>query len=117
MKKIYYLAVFGLFGLINLNAQYRYSDPVQPNISHLGNATNTLQQRYNYNTKRVQNAVNDIQKQVGKLDISYDLKQYVLGNLNNRVQSINNKRYDYSSDNVTNSIIDYLYDSVKKDLQ
>lgn len=117
MRKFYYLAVFGLFGLNNLNAQYRYSAPVQPDISHLGNAVNTLQQRYNYNTKRLQNAVDDIQKQVGRLDISYDRKQYVLSNLSNRVQSINSKGYDYSSNSVTESVINYLYDSVKKDLQ
>ena len=117
MKKFYYLMAFGLFGLSNLNAQYQYSDPVQPDISHLGNAINTLQQRFNNNTKRLQNAVNDIQKQINQLDISYEKKQYVLGNLSNRVQSINSKRYDYSSNNVTESIINYLYDSVKKDLK
>ncbi len=117
MRKFYYLAVFGLFGLNYVNAQYQYSTPVQPDMSHLGNAVNTLQQKYNYNTKRVQNAVNDIHKQVGKLDISYDRKQYVLGNLSNRVQSINSKGYDYSSNSVTESIINYLYDTVKKDLK
>lgn len=115
MKKIYYLLVFGTISTF-ANAQYQYSNPVQPDISHLGNAVNTLQQRYNNNTYRLQNAVSNIEKQVRQLDISYEKKQFVLGNLSNRVQSINNKKYDYSSNSLTDSIIDYLYSSVKTDL-
>lgn len=103
--------MFIKFGLSRKPIQYR--DPVPLDISNLGNASSTLQQRYNYNTQRVQQEIDAIVRQVNKLDITEKQKQDILELFQkNGIASLNAQRLNYSSDAQTNQAIKYLYDSV-----
>lgn len=73
MKKTWILFAFLMQSFI-CNAQYQYSTPVQPNLNGLGTAVNTIQNRYNNNTKRVQKAVDRLKSQILDLDISDEKK-------------------------------------------
>ena len=94
---------------------YQYRDPQQLDISGLGNAATTLQNRYNNNAERVQYEVNKIIKRVYQFEISDEQKEEIVTRFKNTaVRSINTQRINYSSDAETNSVINYLYDSINK---
>lgn len=107
------MTLIGLFSYSQSRKPYQYRDPVPLDISNLGNASSTLQQRYNYNTQRVQQEIDAIVRQVNKLDITEKQKQDILELFQkNGIASLNAQRLNYSSDAQTNQAIKYLYDSV-----
>ncbi len=107
------MTLIGLFSYSQSRKPIQYRDPVPLDISNLGNASSTLQQRYNYNTQRVQQEIDAIVRQVNKLDITEKQKQDILELFQkNGIASLNAQRLNYSSDAQTNQAINYLYNSV-----
>lgn len=82
---------------------YEYKDPQQLDISNLGNAASTLQNRYNSNQKSVQTVVDDILYQIKSLNISDDRKNRIIDDFNKTV--INNMETLYKGN------VNWLYDA------
>lgn len=82
---------------------YQYRDPQQLDISNLGNATTTLQNRYDNNRRKAQNAIDDIVYQIKSMDISDSKKSKILNAFNETVR-MNSRR-------ISNGEIDWLYDA------
>lgn len=107
------MSLISLFSYSQSRKPIQYRDPIPLDISNLGNASSTLQQRYNYNTQRVQQEIDAIVRQINKLDITEKQKQDILELFQkNGIASLNAQRLNYSSDAQTNQAIKYLYDSV-----
>lgn len=83
---------------------YQYKDPQQLDISNLGNAATTLQNRYDNNRRNVQNAINDIVSQVKAMNISDSQKDSVLKAFNKTVQMNTRK--------VSSGETEWLYDAI-----
>lgn len=87
---------------------YQYKDPQQLDISNLGNATTTLQNRYNNNQRSAQAVVDDIVYQIKSLNMSDSKKNQILNdftktvNANMRAISNGNVNWLY---NAANTII------------
>jgi hypothetical protein len=81
---------------------YQYKDPQQLDISNLGNATTTLQNRYN-NRRNAQTVIDDIVYQIRSMDISDSRKSNILNAFNETVK-MNVRR-------ISNGEIDWLYDA------
>lgn len=82
---------------------YQYRDPQQLDISNLGNAATTLQNRYNSNQKNAQAVVDDIVYQIKSLDISDDRKNKILETFDKTI--INNMESLYRGN------VNWLYDA------
>jgi len=82
---------------------YQYKDPEQLDISNLGNAATTLQNRYNSNQKNAQAVVDDILYQIKSLDISDDRK--------NRIIDAFNKTVTNNMESLYRGNINWLYDA------
>lgn len=112
MKKTLFTVTFLLVCVFGYS---QYRDPIQPDLSPMFRAQSILQQRYNYNTQRVQEAVNDIITRVYKFEIPNEQKEEIVTRFRNTaVRSINSQRIDYSNNNATNGVINYLYESINK---
>ena len=83
---------------------YQYKDPQQLDISNLGDAATTLQNRYDSNRRNVQNAIYDIVNQVKAMNISDSQKASVLKAFNKTVQMNTRK--------VSSGETEWLYDAI-----
>lgn len=83
---------------------YQYKDPQQLDISNLGNAATTLQNRYNSNQKNAQTVIDDIVDQIKSLDMSDSKKNQILNDFNKTVNA--NMR------TISNGNINWLYGAV-----
>lgn len=93
----------------------QYRDPIQPNISSLGNATSTLQNRYNNNTSYLQQQVAEMVQSVYNLDLTDEEKTKIINKFQNGpLHSVNSKSFNYSSLNETNRVLNYLSESLNK---
>ncbi|REC40634.1 hypothetical protein [Candidatus Chryseobacterium massiliense] len=81
---------------------YQYKDPEQLDISNLGNAATTLQNRYNDNRRRAQTVIDDIVYQIKSMNISDSRKSKILNAFNETV-NMNIRR-------ISNGEINWLYD-------
>ncbi|QQM25638.1 hypothetical protein [Elizabethkingia sp. M8] len=112
MKKIFFSTTL-LFVCTFSYSQYR--DPVQPNLSPMFRAQSILQQRYDYNVQRVQETINDIFSRVYKFDIPSEQKEEIIRRFKEvPLKSINSQSINYSDNNTTNDVINYLYESINK---
>jgi hypothetical protein len=94
----------------------QYRDPQQLDISNLGNALNTKQNRYNNNVSKVQTAISRISDHLRNLQIPDERKQNVFGAFeNNCMKQMPN--INYSSDSQTDSLVQFLYDCVNDQLK
>ncbi|SHK26905.1 hypothetical protein [Chryseobacterium polytrichastri] len=94
----------------------QYRDPQQLDISGLGNAMTTKQNRYNNNVAKVQNTVNKIADYLRNLQISDERKQNLFNSFDEKcmkqMPSIN-----YSSDEQADSLVKFLYDCINYQLK
>lgn len=121
MKKILLTAVF-ILAYTSSSAQsaygkpYQYRDPVQLDISGLGNAMTTKQNRYNDNTQRIQSAIDRISNKLDKIsktDEEYDyLSNVFIERCVKKMPSI-----DYSSVSQTDQLISNLYDCINYQIE
>lgn len=122
MKRFIITFLFTTIGVF-ANAQsaytrpYQYRDPAPVDITPLGNAATTLQNRYNDNIQTVGHTVKKIKRDIYESNMSNDDKNEVVRRFNSVISSLNSQRIDYGSTNQTNAVINYLYDSVNKIIQ
>lgn len=91
----------------------KYRDPVPLDITPLGNATTTLQNRYNQNTQWVQQEVRKMFDTVYNLDIYDNQKNQIIETFKNSpLESVNSQRINYSNVNECNRVLNYLRDSL-----
>lgn len=96
----------------------QYRDPLQFNISSLGNATSTLQNRYNNNTSYLQQEVSAMVQSVYNLDLTNEEKTKIINKFQNEsLRIINTQAFNYSSLNETNKVLKYLRDNLNKIIQ
>lgn len=69
----------------------------------MGNATTTLQNRYDNNRRKAQNAIDDIVYQIKSMDISDSKKSKILNAFNETVRMNSRK--------ISNGEINWLYDA------
>lgn len=94
---------------------YQYAPPAKLDISVLGNATTTLQNRYNNNREEVQNTVNKIYRELNNLDITEEQNVRIKRRFSKAIDdNINNSSINLSSTSATNNVIDWLYTTVNK---
>lgn len=122
MKKYLLIPIFGILGTFiygqsAYSKPYQYRDPAPVDITPLGNAATTLQNRYNNNIQTVGHTVKKIKRDIYESNMSNDNKNEVIRRFNSVISSLNSQRIDYSSTNQTNAVINYLYDSVNKIIQ
>lgn len=120
MKKILLTAVLTL-SYISSSAQsaytkpYQYRDPAPLDISGLGNAMTTKQNRYNDNTRRIQNAIDRISGKLDKISKTDEEYNYLSNIFTDRcVKKMPN--IDYSSVSQTDQLVKYLYDCINYQL-
>lgn len=91
--------------------QNQYNPIVNPiNENLVRQVLSSKQARYDGNVTRVRNAIADITDKMNALEISVERNESMIERLNNEyVNVISGKNYDYSSQNVTNQIINWLY--------
>ncbi|GAA4150765.1 hypothetical protein GCM10022217_04020 [Chryseobacterium ginsenosidimutans] len=93
----------------------QYRDPVQPDISSLGNAASTLQNRYNNNTSYLQQQVSAMVQSVYDLDLTDEEKTKIVSKFQNEsLRIVNTRAYNYSSLSETNRVLNYLRESLNK---
>lgn len=83
---------------------YQYRDPEKLDISGLGNAATTLQNRYNNNQKNAQAVIDDIVHQIKSLDMSETKKEKILNDFTETVNS--------NMQTIYNGNVNWLYDAV-----
>lgn len=121
MKKIFLTAVFTLV-YISSSAQsaytkpYQYRDPAPLDISALGNAMTTKQNRYNDNTRRIQNTIDRISDKLDKMSKTDEQYNY-LTNLFTEKCIKKMPSIDYSSVSQTDQLVKYLYDCINYQLE
>ncbi|AYZ34883.1 hypothetical protein EGY07_04530 [Chryseobacterium indologenes] len=119
MKKIVFTFSFICISAYSYS-QYRqptqYRDPQQLDISGLGNAMTTKQNRYNNNVSKVQNAVNKIADYLRNLDISDERKQRLFSAFDTKCMK-QMPDINYSSDLQSDQLIKFLYDCVNYQLK
>mgnify|MGYP003609018382 CR=1 FL=1 len=93
---------------------YQYQSPQSVDISALGNAATTLQNRYNNNVDEVQSNVNRLSRHINNLDITEDQRERIFTRFKKLLASLQQQSINYSSTSETNSVINWLYDSVNK---
>lgn len=93
----------------------QYRNPLQLDLSSLGNATSILQNRYNSNTQYLQQQVSAMVQSVYDLEITEEQKNIIIKTFNDvPLKSINTKGFNYSSLSETNRVINYLSESLSK---
>ncbi|REC42734.1 MULTISPECIES: hypothetical protein [Chryseobacterium] len=119
MKKTLLTVAFiciSLYGYSQYRQPTQYRDPQQLDISGLGNAMTTKQNRYNSNVSKIQNAINKITDHLRNLDISDERKQKLFNafdtNCIKQMPEIN-----YSSDLQSDQLVKFLYDCVNNQLK
>lgn len=91
----------------------QYRDPIPLDITPLGNATTTLQNRYNQNTQWVQQEISKMFDAVYSLDIYDNQKNQIIETFKNSpLKSVNSQRINYSNINECNRVLNYLKESL-----
>lgn len=98
---------------LNEKPKSTYVNPI--NTELLNKVMAKKQNSIDNNVQKIQNIVDDIYYKIQKLDLDKDVKKTI----NNRFESetlkfINSKKYNYSSNSITNQIINYLYSEINK---
>ncbi|AQW97704.1 hypothetical protein M2T70_14705 [Elizabethkingia anophelis] len=88
---------------------YEYKDPQQLDISSLGNAATTLQNRYNSNQKNAQTTINDIVNQIKAMNLSDSQKNEILNAFN--------KTINMNIGIISNGSTSWLYDAANAIIQ
>lgn len=88
---------------------YEYKDPQQLDISNLGNAASTLQNRYNSNQKNAQTTINDIVNQIKAMNLSDSQKTEILNAFN--------KTINMNIGIISNGSTSWLYDAANAIIQ
>lgn len=95
---------------------YQYRDPAPLDISALGNAMTTKQNRYNDNTRRIQNAIDRISSKLDKISKTDEEYNYWSNIFTERcVKKM--PSIDYSSVSQTDQLVNYLYDCINYQLE
>lgn len=95
------------------SGSYQYRDPQALDISILGQAALIKDQAYTNNFNLVQSNINTITSNVNNYQISDEDKRKILNSFYEAINNnINGQSYDYSSNSITNQIIDWLYQTV-----
>ncbi|RTY89643.1 hypothetical protein [Flavobacterium sp. GT3R68] len=97
---------------LSQSEQSTYINPIDINL--LEKALSSKQNRYDTNVQRVQNAITDIQSKIWSLSFSDNTKTTINARFKNEtLHYINSKKFDYSSNSMTNQVVNYLYSEVK----
>jgi hypothetical protein len=94
--------------------QNTYVEPI--NLDYVNKALSTKQAKLDANVARIDNAVNDIGIKIQNLEIDYSIKEIVMATFQNALKTINNKKLDYSNNNTTREVINYLYSQVNNEI-
>jgi len=112
----------------NLGAQWKYYDSsktknnptnsyIQPiNLNLLNKSLSSIQQRYNLNTTKVQEAINDIATRITNLKLEADTYEIVKFRFDKSLEYLNSQKFDYTKNVVTQNAIKYLYDQVNNEI-
>lgn len=111
MKKQLLICGLILFS-VSSYAQYRYNAPQQLDASPMVNAATALQQRYNYNKNRFQDALDDISRGIRKLNRSEEQQELLLDLFREKCFSKALSVTDFGSNDSTKYSINFLYDCV-----
>lgn len=89
----------------NQQQEYTYNQPYNANL--INQALSQKQNNYNYNSKKIQEAIEDID------DSFYEYENYdaMHGDFGNILKTLREKRYDFSSNDMTRKVINYMYES------
>ncbi len=95
---------------------YQYRDPVPLDISSLGNSMTTKQNRYNDNTRRIQDTIDRISNKLDKMSKTDEQYNFLINIFTEKcVKKMPN--IDYSSISQTDQLVNYLYDCINYQLE
>jgi hypothetical protein len=86
-----------------------YISPI--NTTLVQKALSAKQSRLDFNVERIQTAINDIYNKVEALPADRETRDRITSFVRSAVATINGKSLDYSSNNITLQVINYLYGS------
>ncbi len=93
-------------GLSN-NSENSYVDPI--NGDRVEDVLEAKENKYNVNTEKIRVAIRDIQNKINEMDMSEYERNKKQMELENKLKYINSKKIDYSNNNTTAQILNYLY--------
>lgn len=92
---------------LSKSTQDSYISPI--NTSLVNKALASKQIRLDENVKKTQSSIDDIISSISQMEISQSAKDAILFKFRKTVKSIEYKNYDYSDNNLTRQVINYLY--------
>jgi hypothetical protein len=94
----------------------QYNPVVNPvNTELIGQVLASKEARYNANAQKIKTEIENIATYVNNLNIDDDTQSIILErHFNEYTNTLNQKRYDLSSNNLTSQIIKFLYDGINK---
>ncbi|RZK26880.1 MAG: hypothetical protein EOO43_01445, partial [Flavobacterium sp.] len=94
--------------------QNTYVEPI--NLDYVNKALSTKQAKLDANVAKIDNAVNDIGTKIQNLEIDSDIKEIVMYTFQNALKTINSRKLDYSNNNTTREVLNYLYKQVNDEI-